>query len=135
MTRCRPPNPSPHAVQFVDFDLLQRNFYQGYNRLLFRALELQRRELGLPPGAKSLTPAHPVHHAYPQTNGHKIIQPTLKKQPSVSFRSTSPVQSPDTTPRGGGSVHVPSPERRHLGRRNTIQGIRQEGMIFLFSAT
>ncbi len=81
----------------------------------------------MPLGAKSLTPAPPAHHAYPQTGEPKIIQPSLKKQPSVSFRSTSPVQSPDTTPRGGSSVYVPSPERRQLGRRNTIQGIKQEG--------
>jgi hypothetical protein len=90
---------------------------------------LQRRELGVHPGLNNSNPVLPAvqQHTYPQPNGYKVTQPGLKQQPSVTFRSTSPVQSPVTTPRGGSSVHAPSPERRQLGRRNTIQGIKQEG--------
>ncbi len=120
---------SPHTNRCTDFEPIQRHFYQGYNRLLFRALELQRRELGLHPSVNNSTAVLPVpEHPYPQPNGHKIAQqPGLRKQPSVTFQTLSPVQSPATTPRSGNTMQIASPERRPLGRRNTIQGIDQEG--------
>lgn len=110
-----------------DFGPIQKHFYEGYNRLLFRALELQRREIGLPPGKESLISAPLAQQACPQLNGHRVIQASPKQQPSVSFQSASPVQSRATTPRAGGTVHATCPETRHLTRRNTIQGISQEG--------
>ncbi|KAK4151401.1 hypothetical protein C8A00DRAFT_45369 [Chaetomidium leptoderma] len=108
-----------------NFDPLQRNFYEGYNRLLFRALELQRRELGSLSdsrgGLLSTIAAVPQ-----QLNGPKALQASPKQHQSVSFQSTLPAQPPAPAPRANGTAHPAYSERRPLGRRNTIQGIKQE---------
>lgn len=40
-----------HRLHGGSFQLLEKHFYQGYNRILFRALELERREFDSPSGS------------------------------------------------------------------------------------
>ncbi|KAK4233262.1 hypothetical protein C8A03DRAFT_39043, partial [Achaetomium macrosporum] len=105
-----------------NFDILQKHFYAGYNRLLVRALELQRRELGLLQDGDSPIPLPSVQSTPRRPlNGYSALQRSLHRQPSVSFDTC-----PTPTPRLTGVAHAGDPERRPLGRRNTIQGIRPE---------
>ncbi|KAK3309259.1 uncharacterized protein B0T15DRAFT_135694 [Chaetomium strumarium] len=109
-----------------NFDALQKNFYSGYNRLLLKALELQRRELGLQQDRDSLLPAPGPSlqrtSRPPTANGYSAVQKSLQRQPSVTFDDTL---SPPT-PRPTGMARDGDPQRRPLGRRNTIPGIRPE---------
>ncbi|AEO55835.1 hypothetical protein MYCTH_2300069 [Thermothelomyces thermophilus ATCC 42464] len=116
-----------------NFDLLQRHFYQGYNRLLSRALELQWREMGLQSSRDSLISVASVEQPCPQLARHAATTTNntgmraRPRQHSISFQSVSSVQSPASTTRGYGETRTPGFQRRSLERRNTIQGIRQEG--------
>ena len=104
---------------------------------MYRALELQRRELGLQQPASDrpasdLVSQRLVHsdksEPPQQLTGHAGTQVSPKQQPSVSFRSTSPAHSRATTPRAANVGQNPASERPpQLGRRNTIQGIKEEG--------
>ncbi|KAL2171293.1 hypothetical protein VTG60DRAFT_3180 [Thermothelomyces hinnuleus] len=115
-----------------NFDLLQRHFYQGYNRLLSRALELQWREMGLQSSRDSLISVASVEQPCPQLAGHAATTTNntgmraSPRQHSISFQSVSSVQSPASTTRGYGEARTTGFQRRPLERRNTIQGIRQE---------
>ncbi len=102
---------------------------------MYRALELQRRELGLqqPASDRSATDlvsqrlAHADKTEAQQCIGQAVTQVSPKQQPSVSFRSTSPAHSRATTPRAANVGQTPSSGRPQMGRRNTIQGIKEEG--------
>ncbi|KAK4121004.1 hypothetical protein N657DRAFT_673782 [Parathielavia appendiculata] len=107
-------------------DLLQQNFYEGYNRLLLRALELQRRELGLSTG-ENLSSNAPTRGQLPYRQ-QEDVQASPKQHQSVWFQNISlAIHSAARIPRSNGMDHAAASERRPLGRRNTIQGIRQEG--------
>ncbi|KAL2019172.1 hypothetical protein VTK56DRAFT_10044 [Thermocarpiscus australiensis] len=103
------------------FDILQRHFYEGYNRLLFRALELEQREFGLLPEDSHMMSSAPPNH--PQQG--EMSRPSSKQHQSVSFQNTLKAPSMDSPPR----TTIPRAsfsDRRPLTRRNTILGIRQE---------
>ncbi|KAK4144250.1 uncharacterized protein C8A04DRAFT_36715 [Dichotomopilus funicola] len=115
-----------------DFEPIQRHFYEGYNRLLLRALELQRRESGLLSNRESLISAAPIREQQPyqQPNSYASAQATAtpSRQPSVSFQTIPASQSPATTPRPVANSHAAARlDRQPLERRNTIPGIKQEG--------
>ncbi|KAH6631202.1 hypothetical protein B0J18DRAFT_124891 [Chaetomium sp. MPI-SDFR-AT-0129] len=114
-----------------DFEPIQRHFYEGYNRLLLRALELQRRESGLLSNRESLISAAPIREQQPyqQPNSYASAQATAtpSRQPSVSFQTIPASQSPATTPRPVATSHAAARlDRQPLERRNTIPGIKQE---------
>ncbi|KAK3301453.1 uncharacterized protein B0H64DRAFT_38941 [Chaetomium fimeti] len=108
-----------------NIDQLQSHFYEGYNRLLLRAVELQRQEHGLLSGQGSLISAAPMGRPYQLLTSNKTV-PASPRQHSVSFQATLSVPSPATTPRANGTPQPTYPQRRSLERRNTIQGIKQE---------
>jgi hypothetical protein len=110
----------------ADIDELQSHFYEGYNRLLLRALELQRQEHDLVPGRANSTSATPTGRPHQLSTSHKVV-PASPRQHSVSFQPTLSAHSPAATPRANRAAHSTYLQRRSLERRNTIQGIRQEG--------
>ncbi|GAB1313741.1 hypothetical protein MFIFM68171_03951 [Madurella fahalii] len=110
------------------FDVLQKHFYEGYNRLLLRALELEKREFGLPdrgtvnPTAAALPPQQHTHT--------EILEPAAaspRQHRSISFQSTLPARGGTVAAAWTPATLATDPERRPLARRNTIQGIKQEG--------
>ncbi|KAK4184325.1 hypothetical protein QBC35DRAFT_455398 [Podospora australis] len=120
------------------FELMQKQFYSGYNTLLMRALELERNELMhhqaeqpvLPP-TRQLQPAPNVNGGVQRQKssmGHQRQQPSIH----VSFPSNMPTP-PSTSPRApvrattNGNNSDTDQEQPRMTRRNTIQGIREEG--------
>ncbi|AEO62184.1 uncharacterized protein THITE_2106066 [Thermothielavioides terrestris NRRL 8126] len=110
-----------------ELDILQTHFYEGYNRLLFRALELQRRELGLLQDRDSLILDSALQQRHQQPTEDGVLQTSPKQHQSVSFQKPLPLCRSASTLRSTAAVQGASWERRVPGRRNTIQGIRQEG--------
>ncbi|KAH6844921.1 hypothetical protein B0I37DRAFT_171532 [Chaetomium sp. MPI-CAGE-AT-0009] len=108
-----------------NIDQIQSHFYEGYNRLLLRAVELQRQEHGLLSGGGSSISAPPTGRPYQLSTSDKAV-PASPRQQSISFQATSSVQSPATTPRANGTPQPTHLQRRSLERRNTVQGIKQE---------
>ncbi|KXX76136.1 hypothetical protein MMYC01_207216, partial [Madurella mycetomatis] len=108
------------------FDILQKHFYEGYNRLLLRALELERQEFGLPDRDNVNSAASALsRQRRPHNETREPAATSLRQRQSISFQSTQPA------PRTVAAVWAPaaldtSSERRPLARRNTIQGIKQE---------
>ncbi|KAK5655620.1 hypothetical protein OQA88_5551 [Cercophora sp. LCS_1] len=102
------------------FELLQRHFYEGYNRILFRALELERREFDSPPYAASVADPEP---AASESQG---ATEETHHQLSVSF--DSPVALPPLPPMGS-PKRSPVAPRRYLTRRNTAQGIAEKDAL------
>ncbi|KAK0614440.1 hypothetical protein B0T14DRAFT_570375 [Immersiella caudata] len=111
------------------FELLQRHFYEGYNRILFRALELERREFDSPPYAAS------VNEDYEEEEEASEKRPdTQHTQHSVSISFESPLALPELPPIQLPPLPPLSPARpkkesalavdRGLPvRRNTTQGV------------
>lgn len=119
------------------FDVLQRHFYEGYDRLLLRAVELERLEFGLPPDRGSLTAVgnpggarQPLQHQRrPVSNSRRP-----KAQQAVTFSPMLPVPPPvPTSPLS--ALQSASSGGRPLARRNTIQGIKQEGTYLIGHST
>lgn len=108
------------AHQILGFELLQRHFYEGYNRILFRALELERREFDSPPYAASLA------------DGAAAVE--MESEPQLSVTFESPVALPPLPPLSPSQSRSPArrgPERRPLPiRRNTTQGISERGRSY-----
>jgi len=115
-------------LTLTGFELLQKHFYTGYNRILFRALELERREFDSPPYAASLNEDYEPEQDEQQRPG---------TQPSVSISFESPLTLPELPPMQLPPLPPLSPERRAkentLGvergapvRRNTTQGVEGE---------
>ncbi|KAH6649679.1 hypothetical protein F5144DRAFT_616778 [Chaetomium tenue] len=108
-----------------NIDQLQSHFYEGYNRLLLRALELQRQEHGPAPGRGNSVSATPTGRPH-QLPASQRVMPATPRQHSVSFHPTLSAQSPAATPRATGTPQSTYLQPRSLERRNTIQGIKQE---------
>ncbi|KAK0668101.1 hypothetical protein QBC41DRAFT_227131 [Cercophora samala] len=119
------------------FDLMQKNFYTGYNNLLLRALELEQLESERPL-------SRPASSAQSGQNGdgsrasHQRQQASIHvsfpaNMPTPPYNASSPLRA--GVPRGNGAIPARMPtsdsegevgSRQGLARRNTIQGIRQE---------
>lgn len=105
--------------QALGFDLLHRHFYEGYNRILFRALELERREFDSPPYAASLA------------DGSAATEMEPEPEPQLSVTFESPIALPPLPPLSPSQTRSPArrgPEARPQPvRRNTTQGILDHG--------
>ncbi|KAK1750131.1 hypothetical protein QBC47DRAFT_394656 [Echria macrotheca] len=101
-------------------EMLGSHFYEGYNRILLRALELERREFDSPPYAASLVDGA----SYSQSHMGKGPEEEEASKMSITFGSPErlPVlprdQGRDGGVNGGGGRGVPV-------RRNTTQGISE----------
>ena len=116
-----------HIADGTGFDIVQKHFYEGYNRLLFRALDLERRECGsLPARSNQMSTLYAQEEQQQLPNGLRGCRPSPKRRQSVSFQHTLPTPPPTAVPRPT-PVQTPYLDQRPLARRNTIQGIRQEG--------
>jgi hypothetical protein len=143
-----------HRLHGGSFQLLEKHFYQGYNRILFRALELERREFDSPSGSDYC----PSPRLVCDDMGDLMVEGKMKEeggavpQRSISFEEHArdevvPVLQlePPSPEKGAGpdaktAVSRPaSPEKRmtvpavgpgpELMRRNTAPGLT--GMFFL----
>ncbi|KAL1839091.1 hypothetical protein VTJ49DRAFT_1859 [Mycothermus thermophilus] len=107
-----------------DINLLQKHFYEGYNRLLHRALDLQRQELGSLPGGSG-----PPQVTIPevQINGFQPGYNTLQPPSSILLSNTTirPKSASNAT-RSNGIIFADQLAQRPFPRRNTIQGTREE---------
>jgi hypothetical protein len=113
----------------IGFELLQRHFYEGYNRILFRALELERREFDSPPYAAS------VNEDYEEEAEATEQRPNTQHSVSVSFESPlalpelPPIQLPPLPPLSPAKPKKESTLNVNRGtpvRRNTTQGVEGE---------
>ncbi|KAK4657576.1 hypothetical protein QC762_000590 [Podospora pseudocomata] len=113
------------------FDLMQKNFYSGYNNLLLRALELEQLE-------SERSSSRPVTNNDPSRSGHQRQQPSIHvsfpaNMPTPPYNASSPLRAGMS--RGNTTVPARMPtsdsegeigSRQGMKRRNTIQGIKQE---------
>ncbi|KAK3324891.1 hypothetical protein B0H66DRAFT_546995 [Apodospora peruviana] len=125
------------------FDLLQKHFYDGYNRILFRALELEQREFDSPSPSVPNSPDRRTKQMQQQqqkrreeekqqtqTPGPNVTPEPPHRLPLVSFDSRQtelklpPLPPLSSSPTKGGVGSGPGglEERRPLARRNTVQG-------------
>ncbi|KAL2265935.1 hypothetical protein VTJ83DRAFT_5287 [Remersonia thermophila] len=109
-----------------DINLLQKHFYEGYNRLLLRALDLQRQELGSLPGGNE-----PPQVKIPEVQINGFLPGNSTLQPPSSITLGSPAVRPKSASnatRSSGIVFADQLGARSFVRRNTIQGTRQESL-------
>lgn len=123
------------TVSPIGFEKLQRHFYAGYNNLLLKALQLEQREFGPDLSDSDQPPASKAPLALPQQTRPQRPTTGHRQQPSihVSFPSTMPT-TPSTLPRSNHSSQITNSVPSHpqpLSRRNTIQGIKEEGLLSL----
>ncbi|KAK0728878.1 hypothetical protein B0T26DRAFT_699566 [Lasiosphaeria miniovina] len=116
------------------FELLQQHFYDGYNRIIFRALQLESPGFGLPSQPAILDAVVPkdtaprvhtgprVHPAprVPSQEEVRAAEPGLQRTVSFGRSVTIPATLLDSASRNSVSS---SPA---LVRRNTVQGIVEE---------
>ncbi|KAK0741402.1 hypothetical protein B0T18DRAFT_432514 [Schizothecium vesticola] len=141
-----------HRLHGGSFQLLEKHFYQGYNRILFRALELERREFDSPSGSDYC----PSPRLVCDDMGDLMVEGKMKEeaaavpQRSISFEEHArdevvPVLQlePPSPEKGGGpdaktvASRPASPEKRmtvpavgpgpELMRRNTAPGRTGQG--------
>lgn len=129
-----------HTDNHPGFELLQRHFYEGYNRILFRALELERREFDSPPYAASINEDYEDEE---DTAAEK--RPDTQHSVSITFDSPlalpelPPIQLPPLPPLSPAKSAKPArdsgltPTRGPPVRRNTTQGVEgQSVMVGIF---
>jgi len=115
----------PRANHVADMEIIQKHFYEGYNRLLIRAIDLERRELGPVPDAP-VTPFGSSSLPRPLLTGLLDQPPLNVRHRSVSFQHPLSVPRPSTAsavPRADSNAWGAKP----LMRRNTVEGLNQEG--------
>ncbi|KAK0609604.1 hypothetical protein B0T17DRAFT_621647 [Bombardia bombarda] len=81
------------------FELLHKHFYEGYNRILFRALELERREFGSPPfndEREGEARRHEAAAATSLTTESKEVNATLQSRPlqTLHMNGHAPASEP-----------------------------------------
>ncbi|KAK4215075.1 hypothetical protein QBC37DRAFT_399005 [Rhypophila decipiens] len=98
------------------FELLQKHFYEGYNRILFRALELEQREFDSPSGSPVNSPRrdhgrHDEWHAEERQDGNGQVDDGDEGYEGSGGLVSSPTKL--TARSGSGSFPSGSPVRHH----------------------
>ena len=122
----------PRANHVADMEIIQKHFYEGYNRLIIRAMDLERRELGPVPDAP-VTPSGSSFLPRPLLTGLLDQSPLDVRCRSVSFQHPLSVPRPSTAsavPHAGSDAWG----AKSLMRRNTVEGLNQEGTSLRFIA-
>ncbi|KAK0742561.1 hypothetical protein B0T21DRAFT_283877 [Apiosordaria backusii] len=122
------------------FDLMQRNFYTGYNNLLLRALELEQLQSGGPP-SRPASFVQSGQGGIASRSGHQRQQASVHvsfpaNMPTPPHNASSPLRAGGskgnaTTTTAGMATSDSEAEagiRHGMTRRNTIQGIREESL-------
>ncbi|KAK4195024.1 hypothetical protein QBC40DRAFT_289707 [Triangularia verruculosa] len=114
------------------FDLMQRNFYSGYNNLLLRALELEQLEAeGL--ASRPISLSHSVQAENAPRSSHQRQQASIHvsfqaNMPTPPHRGSSPHRAGDAKGMATSDSEAEAGHARRNGitRRNTIQGVKVE---------
>ncbi|KAK3377442.1 hypothetical protein B0H63DRAFT_477206 [Podospora didyma] len=108
------------------FEPFQQHFYRGYNRILFRALELERREFDSPPYARSVNDDKEDQDSQQCAAPEKSDPVMHPPQRTVSFENTIalPPLPPPSQPNS--PLRFLERETRTLVRRNTVEGVVKE---------
>ncbi|KAK4226004.1 hypothetical protein QBC38DRAFT_481571 [Podospora fimiseda] len=104
-----------------NFEKLQRHFYNGYNALLIKALQLGQRELSMSDDSEAEQQQPQKALPAPQTQPRPVTG--HRQQPSIHVSFPANMPTPSSSPR---SQQVMPGPHQPLTRRNTIQGIQED---------